>query len=148
MLREKIKKFFHRLSPCKFNNPLCKDNLFGCQCGTFIALLVTSAVITTVATVDSIVKSFQRPNLNTIEIPGGLAERPFSLQITEILQQQADELKKLHEEELKQEEEWKDIETQKAQQEKLKEAVVKFGPLVLIGSVGLLMVIVKKRKKQ
>jgi len=146
MLREKIKKLFNRLSPCKFNNPLCKDSLFGCQCGTFI--FVVAATVATAATVDFVIKSFQQPDLGGIEIPGGLAERGISFQITELLQEQAAELKKLHEEELKKEEEWKSIEEQKAQQEKLKEAVVKFGPLVLIGSAGLLMVIAKKRKKQ
>lgn len=113
---------------------------------SWMAVLVT--LVTTTATVNSIIKSLDQPKLNPIEIPGGLAERGISLQITEVLQQQASELKKLREEELKKEAEWESIEEQKAQQEKLKEAMSKFGPLVLIGSVGLVIVVLKKRKKQ
>jgi len=32
-MKKQIKKFFDRLFPCNFNEPLCKDNLFGCRCG-------------------------------------------------------------------------------------------------------------------
>lgn len=28
-----IKKIFQQLFPCNFNEPLCKDNFFGCRCG-------------------------------------------------------------------------------------------------------------------
>jgi len=111
---------------------------------------LTYAGVTGVAllTANSIISMFDRPETNVTEIPGSLAMREFSPQIAQILQQQAEELKKLHEEELKQEEEEKSLEEQKAQQEKLKEAIAKYGPLVLIGSVGLLIVLLKKRKKR
>jgi len=32
-LKSRISRFFNRLFPCKFNEPLCKDNFFGCRCG-------------------------------------------------------------------------------------------------------------------
>lgn len=47
MLREKIKKLFNRLSPCRFSNPLCKDSLFGCQCGTWGMVAIAAATVGT-----------------------------------------------------------------------------------------------------
>ncbi len=32
-MRKQIKKLFQKLFPCHFNEPLCKDNFFGCRCG-------------------------------------------------------------------------------------------------------------------
>ena len=29
----RLKRFFNWLFPCRYNEPLCKDNLFGCRCG-------------------------------------------------------------------------------------------------------------------
>jgi hypothetical protein len=32
-LKSRISRFFNWLFPCGFNEPLCKDNFFGCRCG-------------------------------------------------------------------------------------------------------------------
>ena len=42
-----MRKFFKKLFPCKFNNPLCKDSLFGCRCGVIgtTAALITAGAL-------------------------------------------------------------------------------------------------------
>ena len=32
-MKKQIKKLFNKLFPCHFNEPLCRNNLFGCRCG-------------------------------------------------------------------------------------------------------------------
>ena len=32
-MKKQIKKLFNKLFTCNFNEPLCKDNFFGCRCG-------------------------------------------------------------------------------------------------------------------
>lgn len=116
--------------------------------GVKTVAITTATAVPTAMTLNSIIQSFDRPETNVAEITGSLAVKEFSPQIAQLLQQQATELTKLHEEELKKEEEMQSLETQKVRQEKLQEAISKYGPLLLIGGGMLLVVLLKKRKKQ
>ena len=100
-------------------------------------------------TANSLISMFNRPESNTVSIPGALAARGLSPAVATALQKQRTELETLQQEGLKKQEELENVEAQVAIKQKTEYSLSKYGPfLVAGGAVLLILLIARKRKKK
>lgn len=109
----------------------------------FTAILMTFGAT---MTADSLIKSLTAPSPQYTEMPGKLLQKSFDPQIAKILQESEAKLKALHKKEMELAKEQKVLAQSIQRRAKLKEMIVKYGPVALIAGVGLGVYFIAKRR--
>ena len=100
-------------------------------------------------TANSLISMFNQPKSSQVSIPGVEAARGLSPEVATALQRQQTELERLHQEELKKQEELATIETQVATKQKTENFLSKYGLFLVAGGVVLVTILaVRKRRKK
>ena len=98
---------------------------------------------------NALISMFNRPNIESVSIPGLEAARGLSPEVATALQRQQTELERLQQEALKKQEELAKVETQIATKQKTENLLSKYGTFLVAGGAVLVIVLaVRKRKKK
>ena len=111
----------------------------------FIGILMTAIGLATTA--NTMIKSFERPSISPVSIPGGLGLKDLSPILLEEISMARVELETYHSRELELERQQEELGAKLIKQEELKAKIKKVAPLLVIGVVGISLYLILRRKK-